>query len=173
MHSNDLELGNADFFDFMFMEAIAMPEFSYDIVGEEQKVGVRFQDIQVPQGATITSAYLVFTSNETDSQTTTVTIYGEASDNAAPFDDWTPYDLSNRTMTNASVDWNIPAWDQMGAQHQSPDIKAIVQEIVNRPGWSAGSSMVFSLGGSGRRVATSYDGDPAAAPVLHITYTTQ
>ena len=170
MHSSDLELGDADFFDFLEME----PMYGFfDPMLEDQKVGLRFQNVQIPQGATITSAYLSFTVDETSSQNTSVTIFGEAADDAAPFAEWGFFDLSSRPLTNASVDWNIPAWTQVGAPQQSPDIKAIVQEIVNRPGWSAGASMVFSIDGSGSRVAVSYDGNPAAAPVLHITYTTQ
>jgi hypothetical protein len=170
MYSSDLELGDADFFDFMNKA----PSYGFfDRMFSAQKVGLRFQDIQIPQGATITSAYLEFTVDETTTRTTVVTISGEASDDAEPFDGWGFYDLSRRPLTDASVSWDVPAWTQVDDQHQTPDIKAIVQEIVNRPGWSSGASMVFSIDGTGRRVAKSYDGDPAAAPLLHITYTTQ
>jgi len=168
MDSSDLELGDADFFDFMDKRAV----FGFfDPMSEDQKVGLRFENVQIPQGATITSAYLEFTTDETDSQETIVTIHGEDSDNAAPFDEWGFYDLSSRPLTDASVEWNIPAWTQVGEQQQSPDIKSIVQEIVNRSGWSAGASMVFTIDGSGRRVAKSYEGEATAAPLLHITYT--
>ena len=170
MDSSDLELGDADFFDFMDKRAV----FGFfDPMSEDQKVGLRFQNLQIPQGATITAAYLVFTVDEPGTQTTTVTIAGEASDNAAPFQEWGFYDLSSRPMTNASVGWNIPAWTHVGQTQQSPDIRTIVQEIVNRPGWTPGGSMVFAIDGSGRRVAKSYEGEAAAAPLLHITYTTQ
>jgi len=179
--STDLELGDADFFDFMSTPVIykfynvfdTMSAYGFfEDMSEDQKVGLRFQNVQIPQGATITSAYLEFTTDETDSQETIVTIYGEDSDDAAPFNAWGFYDLSSRPLTDASVEWNIPAWTQVGEQHQSPDIKSIVQEIVNRSGWSSGASMVFTIDGSGRRVAESYEGDADAAPVLHITYTT-
>ena len=178
--STDLELGAADFFDFMSTPSTygfydifdMMSGYSFlDDMSTAQKVGLRFQNIQIPQGATITSAYLEFTTDETDSQETIVTIYGEDSDDAAPFDAWGFYDLSSRPLTDASVEWNIPAWTQVGEQQQSPDIKSIVQEIVNRSGWSAGASMVFTIDGSGRRVAKSYEGEATAAPLLHITYT--
>jgi len=175
-NSSDLEFGDADFFDFMnvmFPTAHMLSANEFFDSSNAQTVGLRFQNIQIPQGATITSAYLVFVADETDSQTTNVTIYGEDSDNAAPFNSWGFYDLASRPKTDASVSWPIAAWTQVGAQYQSPDIKNIVQEIVNRAGWSTGSSMVFSIDGTGHRVAESYEGDASAAPLLHITYTTQ
>ena len=172
MSSSDLELGSADFFDFMNTMPIYGLYGLFDNMGTAQTVGLRFQNVNIPQGATITSAYLEFTVDETNSLTTIVTIYGEDSDDAAPFNSWGFYDLGTRPMTEATVEWDIPAWNQVDEQQQSPDIKSIIQEIVNRPGWSSGSSMVFAIEGTGRRVAKSYDGDSTAAPLLHVTYTT-
>ena len=36
--------------------------------------------------------------------------------------------------------------------------------------WSTGNALVFVVTGSGRRVAESYDGDAAGAPLLHVEY---
>ncbi len=171
--SSDLELGDqADFFDFSIWRDSNGGDGFFDFFGA-QKVGLRFQNVQIPQGATITSAYIEFTVDESTSGATNVTIHGEDSDDAEPFDIWNSYDLSSRPLTDAAVDWEIPVWSVVGETHQSPDISAVIQEIVNRSGWSAGGSMVFAIEGEGRRVAVSYDGDPEAAPLLHVTYTTQ
>ena len=56
--------------------------------------------------------------------------------------------------------------------HQSPNLAPIVQEIVERSGWNSGNPIVFLISGSGTRTAESYNGEPAAAPLLHIEYTT-
>ncbi len=53
---------------------------------------------------------------------------------------------------------------------RTPELKTIVQEIVNRSDWSAGNSMVFIINGTGKRVAESYDGVSSAAPLLRVTY---
>jgi hypothetical protein len=53
----------------------------------------------------------------------------------------------------------------------SEDIKTIVQEIVNRPGWSSGNSLAFIITGTGTRTAESYEGNFGAAPLLHVEYT--
>jgi hypothetical protein len=48
----------------------------------------------------------------------------------------------------------------------------VIQAIVSRPGWSSGNALVIIVTGSGERVAESYEGDPAGAPLLHVVYTT-
>jgi hypothetical protein len=59
---------------------------------------------------------------------------------------------------------------EVGPDQQTPDIAPIIQEIVNRPGWSSGNSLVIIVSGTGERVAESYRGDPAGAPLLHVEY---
>jgi uncharacterized repeat protein (TIGR02543 family) len=50
---------------------------------------------------------------------------------------------------------------------------SVIQEIVNRPGWSSGNALVVIITGSGERVAESHDGDPDGAPLLHVVYPEQ
>ncbi len=139
--------------------------------GTNQYVGIRFQNINIPQGTTILSASIQFTTDETDSGSTSVTIRGDDSDNASIFSS-TNYNISSRTLTSASVAWNnIPSWNtvgQSGANQQTPSLTAIVQEIVNRGGWSNGNSMAFIINGSGERTAEAYNGDSSKSPVLTI-----
>jgi len=139
------------------------------------RVGIRFQGIGIPQGATINSAYIEFTASEAQDRATNLTILGEASDNAQTYqgDD---NEISTRTPAAASVAWNgVPAWSIPGAKHKTPDLKAIVQQIVNRPGWNTSNAMAFMFAGSGRRTAWSYDGavdqgNLTLAPRLVIDY---
>jgi hypothetical protein len=136
--------------------------------GSPQRVGMRWRNVAIPQGATITSAYIEFTVDETDSETTNLTFKGEDADNAAVFQNVTN-DIYNRTTTSASVAWNnVPAWSTVGATHQSPDISPVIQEIVNRGGWSSGNALVVIVTGSGTRVADSHDSSPSTAPLLHV-----
>ena len=133
-----------------------------------QLVGIRFQSIDIPQGTTILSAVLEFETDETNSGATSVTIEGEDIDDAPTFTS-SNSNISNRTRTTASVAWNsIPAWNTVSERHQSPDITSIVQEIVDRGGWSAGNDMVFIITGSGERTAESFNGESANAPILRI-----
>ena len=52
------------------------------------------------------------------------------------------------------------------------DLAPVLQEIVNRSGWASGNALALIVTGSGRRVAVSYEGSPAGAPLLHVEYTT-
>jgi hypothetical protein len=96
-------------------------------------------------------------------------------DNAAAFTT-SSYNVSSRTKTTASVSWAPSSWNTVGtagANERTPDIKDIIQEIVNRSAWSSGNSMVIIVTGTSgsRRCAEAYDGNSSQAPLLHIEYT--
>jgi hypothetical protein len=138
-----------------------------------QTVGMRFNAITIPQGATITSAFIQFTVDEAESGATTLQIAGQAIDNAPTFTTATG-NISSRPKTGASVSWSPAAWptkNVAGTDQRTPNIAAVIQEIVNRAGWSSGNSLAVIIIGSGERVAEAFDGVPSAAPLLHIEYT--
>ncbi|MGR0482319.1 MAG: CehA/McbA family metallohydrolase [Candidatus Electronema sp. V4] len=137
-----------------------------------QYVGMRFANLGIPQGATITNAYIQFTVDETNSGTTSLTIKGQAADNAATFTT-ALNNISSRPTTTASVTWAPVAWStvgQAGAGQQTPDLKDIVQEIVNRSGWSANNGMAIIITGTGERTAEAYEGSASQAAQLVVTY---
>lgn len=139
-------------------------------------VGLRFQDLAIPQGATITQAYIEFTARDTDSDEASLTLYGEKRAAAPSFVDQseamdTPgnRDLSERVRTSSSVMWSPEAW-RSGERYRTPDLAPIVQEIVNQEGWTLGNALVILVEGEGSRSAVSYDHDPSAAPRLVVEY---
>lgn len=141
---------------------------SYQSAGNQQ-VGIRFTNLGIPQGATITNAYIEFTTDESTTGGCNVSIYGHDVNNAGQFTS-TNGNISGRTKTSASVSWSPSGWSSVGSKHQTPDIKAVVQEIVNRSGWNSGNSMAFIITGSGKRTAESYNGSSSNAPLLHVEY---
>ena len=52
---------------------------------DDQVVGIRFAGVAIPQGATITAAYIQFQADETQSEATALTFQAEAIDNAPAF----------------------------------------------------------------------------------------
>ncbi|MGD9044554.1 MAG: PilC/PilY family type IV pilus protein, partial [Desulfobacterales bacterium] len=145
--------------------------------GDQTHVGMRFADINIPQGADITSAYIEFSTDEVGPyEDTSLTIYGQAHNNAVSFAA-VNNNITNRALTNESVAWNITAqWDTVHVKHQTPDLKWIIQEIVDRSGWSKGNALAIIITGSGKRVAESYNGasghgDTTLAPKLVVEYT--
>jgi len=59
---------------------------------------------------------------------------------------------------------------EAGPDQQTPQLAAIIQEIVDRAGWTDGNAIVIIITGTGKRTAESYNGNPVAAPLLHIEY---
>ncbi len=147
-------------------------EMVFDKNGD-QTVGLRFNGVDIPQGANITTAHVQFTVDETPSGPTTLTIEGEDTVNAATYTN-TDFNISSRPRTAASVPWLPPPWPTVGAagpDQQTADISAIIQEIVDQPGWVSGNALAIIIGGDGERVAESYNGSSADAPLLRVTYT--
>jgi len=142
-----------------------------------QQIGMRFNVIAIPDGATIVSAYIQFTADETHNGATSLTIFGHDDDNSLVWTSSTK--MSKRLATTASVAWNnIPAWNSVGeagANQKTPNLQLIVQEIVDRPGWTSGNSISFIVNGTGKRVAESADGSSSGtlAPLLSIQYNTE
>jgi hypothetical protein len=102
--------------------------------------GLRFQNVTVPQGATITSASVTFRAPSATSATPVMDIYGEALDNAPTFTT-TSSNISNRSRT-AAVVWNMTAWTA-GSDYTTPDLTTPVQAIVNRAGWNSGNAIAI------------------------------
>ncbi|TLD40495.1 MAG: putative extracellular protein [Candidatus Jettenia ecosi] len=137
-----------------------------------QKVGMRFTGVNIPKDAAIMNAYIQFKADEIHSGATSLSIQGETVNSAAPFTS-TKGNISSRPGTTAAVPWSPAAWlikKEVGLNQRTPNISSVIQEIVNRAGWSGGNSLVIIITGAGRRVAKSYNGDQAGAPLLHIAY---
>ncbi|MEM6963902.1 MAG: CotH kinase family protein [Bacteroidota bacterium] len=137
-----------------------------------QIVGLRFTDIPIEQGVEIKEAYLQFTSDQaTSTNFSDLNIAMEASDDATIFES-TDFNVSNRSLTNASVDWIPESWAvplQTTDKQKTPDLKALVQEIINRPNWASGNSVAFIFSGIGFRRAVAFETSPAQAAQLVIT----
>ena len=133
-----------------------------------QTVGIRFTNIDIPQGAIITSAYLQFQTDEVSSGATSLLIRGEDADDAAVFAN-VANNVSSRTTTDAAASWSPAAWTtvgEAGLAQRTPDLSAIVQEIVSRGGWSALNDMAFIITGTGtahRRGLRGWRRESAAA----------
>jgi len=145
-------------------------ELVYD--KSDQTVGLRFINLNLDQGTTITQAYIQFQTSEVSSSNTSLIILGQYSGHAETFSR-DQYDISSRPTTTASVLWSPPAWNtigEAGPDQQSPDVASIIQEIICRPDWVNGNSIVIIITGIGKRTAESYNGRSGAAPLLHIEY---
>ncbi|ADI13288.1 nucleoside hydrolase [Truepera radiovictrix] len=139
--------------------------------GQPQTVGLRFTGVQLPRGAKIRRAYVQFTADEAHSAPARVTIRAEATGSAKPFRA-AHHNLAYRAKTRARVVWTPLPWTragEAGAAQRTPDLAAVLQEVVDRPDWRSGGSVALLFQGhSGLRVARAFDRHPNAAPRLVI-----
>ena len=134
--------------------------------------GLRFADLPVPQGGEIVSARIQFKVDETGTGAASYTIAGEAADNAPTYVS-VKGNISSRTRTTHSVSWTPPDWTLIGESgpgQLTPDLKTVLQEIVDRPGWQQGNAAAFMIDGTGRRTAEAKDG--LTPPVLVLEFKT-
>ncbi len=119
--------------------------------------GLRFQNITIPFGATIDSAFIIVTSHEAKSadDVCILNIWADASANAPTFsmDEL----ITSRTSTSAKVKWTVDEEWGLWTEHSSPDIKSIVQEIIDQNEWASGNAIAFALQGTDEQGASEYE----------------
>ena len=141
--------------------------------GRPQITAMRFTAVSLPAGAHVTTAWVQFGVDEVSTGACSLSVAGVAADNPGAFTT-TARSLSALPRTAATVAWTPPDWPTTLARtaaQRSPDLAAVLQEIVGRSGWAPGNALALLVTGTGSRVADSYDGGAARAPVLHIEYT--
>ena len=144
--------------------------------GAHQMVGLRFTDLDIPQGATITGAYLDLTARSIDTGDATWTVWADDADDAAPFGTNNRH-LSDRPATTATASFAMEDWYR-DEKYTSGDLKNVVQEIVDRDGWCGGNDMAFVISGTDTRrfhsLESSFENAQndiiTPAPALRITY---
>jgi hypothetical protein len=90
--------------------------------------GLRFQNLEIPKGTTITNAYIEFFPAADDATTTSLTISGHYTSNAAVFTN-TVGNISSRTQTGNSVNWDPSAWTAIPQASRIDIGKAVIAEI--------------------------------------------
>ena len=135
--------------------------------------GMIFRNVNIPQGTEIISARLKICSH--DNRLDDI-IYGkveaEAADDAASLGG--SRHIGSLPKTGASVNWDhYEPWEE-NTWYESPDIAAVIQEVIDRAGWSPNNSLtiLYSTRDSegGYRNFSSYDRGVDLAPKLEITY---
>jgi len=156
-------------------------ELAYEDVNQvsPQTVGVRFRDIAIPPEAPIISAYVQFQVDETRGGTDPVNLVIQGHLSPNPGDFVTLPDIEGRPRTAAGTLWTVANWtatNARGADQQTSDIAAIIQELVNQPGWMAGNPIVLIFRDNpaspsvGLRCAEAYEGSVSGAPMLHVEF---
>ena len=164
-------------------------EFPYEDAGkvDPQLVGLRFTNITIPTGSVVTTAWVRFDVDETRDGTlaANVLIEGELSLNPDGWPADAPkgtFGISSRPRTTANVVWSAGNWTanhQHGPDQTTTNIAAVIQEIIDQPGWTSGNALVLIIRddpanpSAGSRCAEAFEGAGANAdqlPMLHIEF---
>lgn len=116
--------------------------------------GFIFSPILIPKGSQIVSACLLLTSDNQNNGMTNWIIKGFAEDNATPFATNGSNRPSTRPKTQAQVQWALGTasggiltgihWTAQSV-YETPELKQIIQEIVDRAGWIGDASQKLGL----------------------------
>ncbi len=109
-------------------------------------IGLRFNSVAIPQGATIDSAIVEFEVDETEATGEVHGIVtGEDVDSAAALVN-DAFHLRDRLAANPTVATSSFAWTAdytVSTKVPTSDISSIIQDIVDRAGWNSGQSIVL------------------------------
>jgi type IV pilus assembly protein PilY1 len=148
------------------------------VAATDQRVALRYPTVDIPKGATITSAKLTFTSRSNSATDGAAwLIRAENTDTSAALAA-SANNLSGRTPTTAQVAWTVPVmtsntgYTSCASGTCVGDLKTVVQEVVDRDGWCGGNAMSFLIDKSvaGTRKIHSFESDSTLSPTLEITY---
>jgi len=136
-------------------------------------IGLRFQSLNIPNNADITSASIEFEGKVSRSSDLTASVYGVRADNPSAFTS-TKNGLSNLNKTS-SVNWTKNGGWNNDEKFRTHDISSIVKNLASRSGWKSGQSMAFLVKTtvaprSNFGSAYSYNSSHSRSPVLRVKY---
>lgn len=149
--------------------------------------GFRFQSVTIPLEAEIESAVWKVVIVNVFVDDANIDIYGNDVDDSANFTD--EADVTSRTLTTATVSWiadGITPSDGF-SYTDSPELKTVVQEVIDRSGWSSGNALMIMGRGrtdanknfqvqaheAGTGIAAKLDIDYSDFPVVKETTTSK
>lgn len=137
--------GNITFYNTAALYGFGPSLFFSNYLNSES--ALRYTGITIPKGATINSASINIKLSTTCGGYS-YQIWAYAEDNSSQISDGN--DFVNRSRTSATVQWNLSSTGS-GTIVTTQDVSSIIQEIVNRSGWSSGNTIQFVLGTWGTR----------------------
>lgn len=117
--------------------------FSETLSVGQHSSAMRFRNIDIPQGSKIISAHLKIAMDTTSvANQIAGTVYAQAIGDANDFNQPNLH-IPELPRTQASVPWDWEAGQTWPREtyRASPDVRAVIQEIVNRSDWLGGNDM--------------------------------
>lgn len=165
-----------------YMEAYITGSQDLDAVGYYSGYGSiveawrRFDNVTIPKSATITECYLrVYAGGYGNGTDTHLGVYFNNADDAENPADYSEF--SGKALTG-KIDWDVSSAWTIGTWHNSPELKTILQTVVNRSGWASGNALMVIIKDDGSGTGEdnniqiqSYDYGPGTYEAeLHVTW---
>ena len=142
---------------------------------QQYKAWMRFLNVAIPQGATITAAYMQWHCELAETDNPSVRIFANDVDNAvAPT---TAAERQALVNTTAYADYTLEDY-AADTWYTTPSLVPVVQEIVDQPGWTENNAMQLLVDNNGSgvlvyRFISTYDRTGnVKGPKLHVEYST-
>ncbi|WP_439100690.1 PilC/PilY family type IV pilus protein [Congregibacter sp.] len=137
---------------------------------EPTTTGLRFDGLDVPRGATISEAYLLFTAERDFTSQYDLEIGVELSGDTSTFTA-APGNITNRDLSTERVSWEGSMTHSSGDTFQSPDISSLVEQVAGRNDWCGGNALSLVVNGdSGQLPVWAFEGSASLAPRLVVKY---
>ena len=145
--------------------------------GGVQAIGLRFLNVELPQGANIIEAYVVFQVDEVEGdEPVNAIIQAELVPDAPAFENVNG-NVRDRTTTIAIAKWSPEHYPTVGEKHQTSDISAVIKEVIDQAGWVTGNALVIIINDDPDNpsvgVRTVESGSGAQAAMLHVEYSSK
>ena len=164
--------GGADDVQELSFGKVILADPTLELSQTGELVALRFNGVDVPQGAGITKAYLTVTAARASAEAGTFAVRAENADTAGPIAQ-TDGAVRALTMGYATASWETEAWTQ-GEKIESDDLSYVVAEVIARESWKSGGSLRLVVSGlSGAlKTAAAYELTGSQPASLHIEYDT-
>lgn len=134
---------------------------------QPQKSGFRFENLQIPFNANISTAKLVFT-RDAGSAVSPLVVPGVDTDTNA-------VDFATRDLNSRSVAWGSSVVLDSAAANPEINVKDLLQDQVKRAGWCHGNALAFVIKDTGLGLtdymrALAYEAGAATAPRLVVSF---
>jgi len=151
------------------MDTQYIPTTLYDGDKQSKIVGIRFPELQIPQGATIDDARIEFTSLTTTEKPSTLSFRIEDTADSQPFEE-VKGNISDRSWWSNQNEWITPEWEAANTI-TSNSLQPLLQRVVQKTNWCGGNAVSIAVTGTeADALAVAFDRQSNEGPVLKVTF---
>ena len=135
-------------------------------------VAVLFEELGIPQGSFIRSAFVQFTAYAGDSEATDLRLFAETDVSPSAFSE-TDNNISDREIGTLGRHWLPDEWlaaDDTSPAQKTTDLAELIQQQTHNQAWNLNSSFSAIIKGTGSRSAAGRSAGTLKAPYLYIEY---